>query len=192
MKKNWLAGGAALVLVLLTGAWLTGWFDRQDALVAEVREIAAKPQSKENDNAMRDLMRERMQGLNPEQRVQMLEQLAPIFIPIMAARFEQEYDKFMAMSEADRNKELDKRIAEMQKRGGPGMAGNRSEGGGPGGGGRANMDPKKVDEFRKKMLDWVTPAQRGKFQNGMQLFNARLKEKGLPPVGPPGGGRGFF
>lgn len=192
MKKNWIAGGVALVLVLVMGAWLMGWFEREDALVAEVREIAEKPQSRENDDAMRNLMRDQMKGLNEEQRVQMFEQMAPIFIPIMAARFEQQYDKFMAMSEADRNKELDKRIAEMQKRGGPGAGGGRPGGGGPGGGGRPNVDPKKMDEFRKKMLDWVTPAQRGKFQNGMQLFNARLKEKGLPPVGPPGGGGGFF
>jgi len=188
MKKNSVVGAVALLAVLLCGAWMLGWFDGEDAVVAEVREIAAKPQSKENDDAMRNLMRERMQGLNEEQRMQMFEQMAPIFIPIWAARFEQEYDKFMAMSETDRNKELDKRIAEMQKRGGPG--GGRPGGGGPGGSNRANVDPKKMDEFRKKMLDWVTPAQRGKFQNGMQIFNARLKEKGMAPVGPPGGG--FF
>ncbi len=47
-----------------------------------------------------------------------------------------------------------------------------------------------MDEFRKKMLDWITPEQRGKFQNGVQLFNNRLKQRGMAPVGGPGGG--FF
>jgi hypothetical protein len=155
----------------------------EDPIVAEVKELAAQPQSKDNDNAMRDMMRERMQGLSEEQRMAMFEKMAPIFIPLMAARFEQEYDKFMAMSEEERNKELDKRIAEMKRRGG-------TPAGGRGGGGRApNIDP-KLDEFRKKMLDWVTPDQRGKFQNGMKMFNDRLQSQGMQPVGPPGGG--FF
>ena len=152
MNKNWITSGVALVLILLAGAWLMGWFDREDALVAEVRKIAAQPQSKENDSAMRDLMRDRMKGLNEEQRMQMFEQMAPIFIPLMAARFEQEYDKFMAMSEADRNNELDKRIAEMQKRGGPGAGGGRPGGGGPGGGGRRQGCEKRPQAHQRSVL----------------------------------------
>jgi Spy/CpxP family protein refolding chaperone len=46
-----------------------------------------------------------------------------------------------------------------------------------------------MDEFRKKMLDYTTPEQRAKFENGIQIFNERRKERGLPPVGP--GGRPF-
>lgn len=178
MNRKWIEGGVALVLLLLAGAWWLGWFHREDPLVAEVKELAAQPQSKDNDKAMRDMMRERMQGLSEEQRMAMFEKMAPIFIPLMASRFEQEYDKFMAKSEEERNRELDKRIAEMKRRGGPPS----------GGGGRPNIDPKKIDEFRKKMLDWVTPEQRGKFQNGMQMFNDRLQAQGMQPVGPPGGG----
>jgi hypothetical protein len=37
------------------------------------------------------------------------------------------------------------------------------------------------------MLDYTTPEQRAKFENGIQMFNDRRKERGLPPVGPPGG-----
>ena len=118
MNRKWIEGGVALVLLLLVGAWWLGWFHREDPLVAEVKELAAQPQSKDNDKAMRDMMRERMQGLSEEQRMAMFEKMAPIFMPLMAARFEQEYDKFMAMSEEERNKELDKRIAEMTRRGG--------------------------------------------------------------------------
>ncbi len=186
MNKNRIIGGLALILVLLAGAWWLGWFEREEPVVAELRQLAAQPQTEQNDGAMRDFMRERMEGLSEEQRMQMFEQMAPIIFPLMAARFEQEYDKFMAMSEEERNKKLDERIDEMQRRGGPGAGG----GPGGGGGGRPNIDPAKMDEFRKKMLDWISPEQRGKFQNGMQMFNDRLKDRGLPPVGPPGGG--FF
>ena len=49
------------------------------------------------------------------------------------------------------------------------------------------MDPKKMDEFRKKMLDYTTPEQRAKFESGIQMFNDRRKARGLEPVGPPGG-----
>jgi hypothetical protein len=177
MNRKWIEGGVAVILLLLVAAWWLGWFHREDPIVAEVKELAAQPQSKDNDRAMRDMMRERMQGLTEEQRMAMFEKMAPIFIPLMAARFEQEYDKFMALSEEERNKELDKRIAEMKSRGGP----PRGEGG------RPNVDAKKMDEFRKKMLDWVTPEQRGKFQNGVQLFNARLEQQGMQPISVGGG-----
>ena len=76
----------------------------------------------------------------------------------------------------------------MESRGGPAAGGGP---GGAGGGGPPNMDPKKMDEFRKKMLDWTTPEQRAKFENGMQMFNERLKERGLEPRRPAPGG-GFF
>ena len=47
-----------------------------------------------------------------------------------------------------------------------------------------------MDEFRKKMLAWTTPEQRAKFENGIQMFNDRRKERGLDAVDMPGGG--FF
>jgi hypothetical protein len=105
----------------------------------------------------------------------------------MAKAFEAQYDKFMAMSPAERTKELDKRIDEMeaQRRNGGGQGG-----GPPGGGGPRNVDPKKMDEFRKKMNAWTTPEQRAKFENGIRMFNDRRKERGLEPI-KPGGGRAF-
>ena len=68
----------------------------------------------------------------------------------------------------------------MEKGGGPGGPG------GPGGN-RPPIDAKKIDEIRKKMLDWTTPEQRAKFDNGLQMLNKRRSERGLPPVPPMGG-----
>jgi hypothetical protein len=182
-KNATIGGGTAIVLLLLLAWWL-GWFQREDEFVAEIREIAAAPESDENRDAMRDAMRERFQGVPEEQRAQMFEQLAPIFIPIMMARFETEYDKFITLSPEEQNRKLDERIDEMTKRGGPR--------GGPGGqgAGRPAQDPKKMAEFQKKMLGWTTPEQRSKMQNGMDRFANRMKERGLTPPPMPGGG--FF
>ena len=182
MNKNWIIGGVATVLLLLVAAWWFGWFKSEDPLVAEIRAAAAEPQNEERGEAVRDMFRERTEGMTDEQRMQFFEQMAPVFMPIMMARFESDYDRFMAMSEEERNRELDRRIDEMQRRQ---VAGGG--GGGGGGGGPRNMDPAKVDEMRKKMLDWTTPEQRAKFQNGIAIFNDRLRQRGLPPVNPGGG-----
>jgi hypothetical protein len=188
--KNAVMGGGAGTVLLLLLAWWLGWFHREDEFVAEIRELATAPQSDENRDAMRDAMRERFQGVPEDQRMQVFEQLAPVFIPMMMARFETEYDKFMAMTPEERNRELDRRINEMAARDRPG-----GPGGGPGGfggqrGARPNMDPKKMDEFRKKMLGWTTPEQRSKMQNGMQMFAERMRQRGMEPPPMPGGG--FF
>jgi hypothetical protein len=188
MNKKIVGGGVTAILLLLLGAWWMGWLtEQEDPLITQMREIAAAPPEQRDDPAVREQFRERIQGMNDEQRAAMFEQMAPIFIPLMMTRFTAEYDKFMAMSPEERNRELDKRIDEMQARGGPGGGG----GGGPGGGpGRANMDPKKMAEFQKKMLGWTTPEQRSKMQNGMQMFTDRMKQRGMDPPPMPGGG--FF
>ena len=115
----------------------------------------------------------------------------PIFVPMMAKQFEKRYDEFMAMSPEQQRAELDKRIDEMKARGGPGGPGGPGGGGNGGRRGPPNMDPKKAEQFRKKMLDWTTPEQRAKFENGINLMNGRLKERGMDPL-PPGPGGGFF
>jgi hypothetical protein len=186
MNKK-LVGGVTAILLLLLGAWWMGWLtEQEDPLITQMREIAAAPPEQRDDPAVRDQFRERMEGMNEEQRAAMFEQMAPILMPLMMTRFTAEYDKFMAMSPEDRNRELDKRIDEMQARGGPGG------GGAPGGrgGGPPNMDPQKAAEFQKKMLGWTTPEQRSKMQNGMQMFAERMKQRGMEP--PPMRGGGFF
>ncbi len=191
MDKNKILCGATAVIVLLIAAWMWGWFDSKDyssdPKVAELErfrdENVAKMQGGSPDDfrEQRHAIRDQMAGLTEAQRAEFFESSMPIFVPLMAKRFEQEYDKFMEKSPAEQRKELDKRIDEMQARGGgPG---------GPGGsGGRPPIDPKRMSEIGKKMLDWTTPEQRSKFENGMRMMNERRQERGLQPLPPFGGG----
>jgi hypothetical protein len=191
MQDNRKLYGITALAVLIFAAWAWNWFDAgqysDDPAVAELERLRdaniGKELSRDEQRAQREDFGKRMSGLSEEQRMAFFESSMPIWIPMMSKRFEQDYDKLMAMTPEEQRKEMDKRIDEMEARGGP-------PGGGPGGGGRPQMDPKKMDEFRKKMLDWTTPEQRSKFENGMKMFNDRRKERGLQPL-PPFGGGGF-
>ncbi len=186
MNKKTIGGGVTAILLLLLGAWWMGWLtEQEDPMITQIREFAAAPQEQRDDPAAREQFRERMQGMDEEQRAAMFEKMMPIIMPMMMARFTAEYDKFMALSPEERNRELDKRIDQMAKNGGP-----RGGPGGGMGGGRGNMDPKKMAEFQKKMLGWTTPEQRAKMDNGMQMYVNRMKERGMTPPPMPGGG--FF
>jgi len=191
MNGRTIGGGVAAIICALVAAWALGWFEGQaysdDPKVAELEKLrdenVPKLQSLSEDErrAQREQFGKQMQGLTPPQRMAFFESSMPVFVPMMAREFEKRYDELMAKSPEEQRKELDKRIDRMQGRGGP-----------PGpGGSRPNIDPKKMDEIRKKMLDWTTPEQRAKFENGMQLMNQRRKERGLEPL-PPGPGGGFF
>jgi hypothetical protein len=191
MKGRTILGGVAAIICALVAAWAFGWFEGEaysdDPKVAELEKLrdenVPKLQSLSEDErrAQREQFGKQMQGLTPQQRMAFFESSMPVFVPMMAREFEKRYDELMAKSPEEQRKELDKRIDSMQARGGP-----------PGpGGSRPNIDPKKMDEIRKKMLDWTTPEQRAKFENGIQLMNQRRKERGLDPL-PPGPGGGFF
>jgi hypothetical protein len=187
MKDNRVLYGITALAVLIFAAWAWNWFDAgqysDDPKVAELERLRDASIGKEMTPEGRREFGEKMRGLTPEQQQMVFESSMPIWVPMMAKQFEERYDKLMAMTPEEQKKEMDKRIDEMEARGGP-------PGGGPGGGGRPQMDPKKMDEFRKKMLDWTTPEQRSKFENGMRMFNERRKERGLQPL-PPFGGGGF-
>ncbi|MDZ4656814.1 MAG: hypothetical protein SH868_04450 [Bythopirellula sp.] len=198
MEKNKIYYGVTALVVLLFAAWAWGWFDAgqysDDPAIAELEKLRdenvakmkglSDEQMRDQMREQRDGMREKMEGLSEEQRMAFFESSMPIFMPLMAKRFEEDYDKMMAMTPEEQRKEMDKRIDEMEARGGPGGPG------GPGRGGRPPMDAKKMDEIRKKMLDWTTPEQRSKFENGMRMMNERREERGLPAM-PPFGGGGF-
>ena len=173
------------VLLLALVAWRYGAFHRDDPVVKEMKQLAEQPRSKENRDAMRSAVEKQTAGMTDEQKFGFFEKMAPVFVPLMAKRFEQEYDKFMTLSKAEQKKELDKRIDEMRKRGGPGGPGR------PGGrGGPPALPPAKAAEMQKKMLDWTTPDQRAKFENGIRLMNDRMQQRGFDPLPAPGGG--FF
>lgn len=167
----------------------------QPAESAPAKSTAGSPARPEGDpfrSPEGKAFRDKIGELTPEQRQDFLERSMPVFISMMSAQFNARYDKFMAMTPDEQRKELDKTIDEMEKRRAAGGGGG--PGGGPGGGagkgGPPRMSPEKMDEFRKKMLDWTTPEMRSKFENSIKMMNDRRKERGLPPMGGPNGG--FF
>jgi hypothetical protein len=192
MNNRNVAGVVALVITGLLWAWTLGWFSGKkysdDPQVAELQKLVddnapkLNQMSDEQKRAGRDDFRKRMEGLSPDQRQSVMEGIMPVMVPIMARQFENRYDEFMKKSPEERRKDLDKEIDRMEK-----AKNQAGAGGGPPGGGMRNMDPKKADEFRKKMLDWTTPEQRAKFENGIRMFNERRAERGLPPVNGRGG-----
>lgn len=196
MNNRNLGGIVALAVTALVWAWTLGWFSGKkysdDPQVAELQKLVAEnvpkldKMSDEQKRAGRDDFRQRMQGLSPEQRQVVMESAMPLFVPLMAKQFETRYDEFMKKSPAEQRKDLDKEIDRMEANKGKG-----GPGGGPGGGGPPNIDAKKADEFRKKMLDWTSPEQRAKFENGIRMVNERRQERGLPPMQPPGRGGAF-
>jgi hypothetical protein len=196
MNNRNTVGLAALAITCLVWAWTLGWFSGKkysdDPQVAELQKLVDEKapkldqMSEDQKRAGRDDFRKRMEGLSSEQRQAVMEGIMPVMVPLMARQFETRYDQFMKMSPEEQRKELDKQIDRME-------AAKNQNGGNSGqpGGGMRNVDPKKADEFRKKMLDWTTPAQRAKFENGMRMFNERRAQRGLAPVNPPGRGGAF-
>jgi hypothetical protein len=207
MNKKLTLGVAATIVVGLLAAWAFGWFASSnyssDPQVAELEKLrdetivkqmqfpdSSRPAKSEapspeeqTQRANAEAFRDKIGELSEEQRESFFERSMPLFIEKFSEQFNKRYDNLMAMTPDERRKELDKAIDQMEKRG--------AGGGGPGGkGGPQRMDPQKMDEFRKKMLDWTTPDQRAKFENSIQMLNDRRKERGLEPMGGPGGG--FF
>jgi hypothetical protein len=194
MNRKLIAVGAFLVVALVAtgGAWGLGWFGHEDSELDEIKEmIADGPPSKEQGEAIRQVIDKKTAGMTEDQKGAYLrETMMPLFMSMMAKRFSEEYDKLMAMSEEDRNRELDRRIDEMKtRRRPPGAPGGP---GGPGGGRPPGPPPsaEQMNSFRVKMLDIVSPDQRAKMEGGMKLMQARMKERGI--TAPPGPGGGFF
>lgn len=211
MLKRSILGVAAVVLLGFLTAWAFGWFSsskysndpkvaeleklRDETIVKQIQFPDNPPPAKQEtpsaeeqaQRASAEQFRDKINDLSEEQRQSFFERSMPIFIEKMSEQFDKRYEKLMAMTPAERNKELDKAIDQMEKRS---AAGKGPGGKGPGGGGPPRMDPQKMDEMRKKMLDWTTPEQRAKFENSIQMLNDRRKERGLQPMGGPGGG--FF
>jgi len=188
MNKNLVLSIAGILVLMLVGAMLLDWSpskyskDPQVAALEKIRdETFARPgeRNEKERRAEGEAFRGKMEGLTEQQRKEFFERSAPLMISKMAEQMEQRFKKLQAMPIEERRKELDKAIDMMEK---------RSSAGGPGGkGGPPRMDPQKIDEMRKKMLDWTTPQQRAMFENGLQMMNDRRKERGLKPItGPPG------
>lgn len=187
-NKKILLGAVALTLLAVV-CWRLGWFDREAPELAELKAIAEKPVGEEQGKAVREVLQQQMKALPDDQaRQNYFEAAAPVLIPMFAMQFEAMYDDFMKKSPEEQRKLLDERINEMESRrnrpptANAQNAGDRSN--------RPQMDPKRFDEFQKKMVAYTTPQQRAKFEDGMRRFNERRVARGLEPVSPPGiGGR---
>ena len=80
--KSWALGSIALAL-LLALAWQRGWFEREAPELAELKEIAAQPPTKERDQAVRSTIREQMEAIpSDEGRRNYFEMAAPVLIPM--------------------------------------------------------------------------------------------------------------
>lgn len=191
MDKKLIALGAFLLAALAAtgGAWGLGWFGHEESELDEIKQMFADgPPSKEQGEAMRQVIDKKTAGMTEDQKGAYLrDTMMPMFMSMMAKRFSAEYDKLMAMSEEDRNRELDRRIDEMRTRRPPAGAP-----GGPGGGRPPGPPPsaEQMNSFRVKMLDMIAPDQRAKMEGGMKLMQARMKERGISMPAGPGGG--FF
>ncbi len=182
MTKSRIATGVTAITVVGLVAWYLGWFggDRysSDPAVAELQELrdqqfAKSDQMSENQQqSAREDFRQRMEGLTENQRRAFFESSAPLFMKM----FLRQIDRFLALSPEEQRAEMDRRIAEMQARGGPPGAGSQQP------------DPQQMDQMRKRMLDWTTPEDRAKFESFMTKFSDRMKERGINP----GPGGGFF
>lgn len=183
-RQNGLLGILVLGLALLV-AWAWGVFDGDDTLsddptVAEIqremRQVAELPEE-ERREAFRG-MRGRGDDLTDEQRMELFESSIPMWEPFMRKQL----DEFFAKTPEEQRKQIDEEIDRMQefRRNNPGANGPGNGRGGP------QMSPDQMDEFMKRMVAHLSPDVRAGFEIRINMFNDRLKERGLPPIGPPG------
>lgn len=184
MNKKQVIIGVATLLALVAIGWGLSWLGGKDPAIVELEQMRDEQFAKRNEltsdqqEANRQAFGEKMKDLSEEQRRSFFENSAPMFMKMMEARL----DQFLVMTPEEQKAELDKRIDESlareQNRGGPGAGGppwaRDGNSGGP-------PTPQQIDQFRKRMLDRTTPEQRAKFQMTMQMYNQRLKERGLEP-----------
>src|SRR5688572_10152610 len=115
-NRNYTAIGALLVACFIW-AWALGWFEggkaySDDPQVAEIQKLVEdnapkfEQMSREEQRTQGDAFRQRLEGLSDEQRIAVMESVMAIVIPMRARQFEQEYDKFMAMSPDEQRKAL--------------------------------------------------------------------------------------
>ena len=184
MNKQWCIGVATTCALAFGAAWAMEWFadgqyndDPEVAKLEKLRDEVLEKDEKER-RAVGGQLRDAMKNMTEQQRASFMESSMPIFVRMGATYMEKRFDEFLAMSPEEQQSEMDKKIdeqlARQQQRNAGG--GDRSRGGPP------KFPAKKMDEFRKKMMDWTTPGQRAKFQTVIGMYNARREERGLSPV----------
>ena len=172
MTKKRFGGLAAALLLLAVVVWWFGWRDRASS--SDPRNMPAPEFVASTQNAPGGALETLAPQAPPEQRLTAFARGFNHGYLLMVRRLEEDYDKLMALSPAERIKELDRRINEMSKaHTAPAMLG-------------LDMTPQQFDSFRKKMLALSTPEQRSKISNGMLLLQERMKQRGIAPPPLPG------
>jgi hypothetical protein len=185
-------GVTVLALVTLMAGWLFGWFS-EDPAIAEVRQMQAKlgdTNMKDADRrALMDQIRTKMDSFSPDVRRNLWENNRQAF----EQRMDKHVSDLLAMSKADRNKALDADIDRMQKRQADAKANAQNNQGANANNqqqrnrGQAQSDDQRVDRMKNR-LDRSSPESRAMRQTYVQMLDQRLKERGLPPMQPGGGG----
>lgn len=206
MSKQNLTIIAIVFLVLVVGT-IWAFRGRADAQVERVKQMqdqlfAGGPPKPED----RNLMREEMRKLNPEQRQAVREHMQENF----QRRMDEQIDDYFKLPPEKRVEHLDKQIQEQERRrkewesrrgqqprgpgganasaGGPGQGGPTQVGAGrPPGGGR-NASPEARSANRNSRLDRSTPEQRAKRSAYFADLQKRRIALGLPAS--PGHGHG--
>lgn len=194
MSKNKKTVLALLIVVGLAGvAWalLPPGPDPQMVKVQQLQEKLFNPDAKLSDEQRRTAfgeLRQESERLSEDQRMTLMRENP------MVKRMQQTVVGYFDLPQKERKAALDKDIdrfeqfrKDMEKR----RAGGDRPPGPPGGfGNRGNMDASQRDQMRKRMLDNTSPTERAMAGEYFKDMENRRKERGLPPMGGPGGPRG--
>jgi hypothetical protein len=183
-----------LVLVIVLGLGATVWAllpPGPDPQMVRVQQLQEKmfdaKMTDEQRRAMSGEMRQEVDKLTDDQRMQLMREHP------FAKRMQQTVVAYFDLPEKERKAALDKDIdrfesfrKDMEKRRG---SGDRPPGPPGGFGNRGNIDAGQRDQFQKKILDNSSPTERAMFGEYFKDMQNRRKERGLPPIGGPGGPR---
>ena len=189
MNKNKIAVGAFVLALVVGAGWAFGFFGGKDPQLVEIEQMRdeafknRETMQEEERRGQRRQIWEKVGQLSDQQRKKFFESSRPMFQRMMNERMNQ----FFAMSEEEQKAELDKWIDRMENR--DSDRGGQGGGGGPRWGGEG-MSQQQRDRRRQERLDSTTPELRAKFDKFKDMMNDRRKERGLPPVDRPWGGRG--
>jgi hypothetical protein len=186
VKKTIGVAVALLLLVAIVFGWRSYWNGRKlKQLQAKAAEIISQPAPDRRGPSGFGEIREQVEALPTSYQQQFRRSMGNMF----QRSQEQRFDEYFKLTKPERQKYLDKEIAESEKRRkegearrkareaqvasgqAPGGAGNGQDGGGRGRGGGGGMSAR---------LDRTSPAFRAKMSEYRREMNQRRAELGLP------------
>jgi len=194
-KKTVVALLVVLGIAAVAYAFLPAGPDPDVVRVQQMQEKLFDPNAKmSDDDRMKGFreMGEASRNLTDEQRMQVMREnpMAKRMRQSVVDYFDAPENERMAMldkhiDEGEKmRKEFEKRMKDRQAKGGGGPGG--FGGGPPRGAGGPGGDR---NERAKKMLDNTSPQERAMFGEYFKQMSDRRKQRGLPPMGGPFGGR---